>query len=114
MPDCIFCQIAQGKSPAEIEYEDPEVIAFWDVNPKAPIHILVVPKKHIPSINDLNPENTSIIGKMFLAAVKVADKKNLKDVGFRLVINQGKHSGQIVEHLHLHVLGGKQLGKMVE
>ena len=114
MPDCIFCQIAQGKSPAEIEYEDPEVIAFWDVNPKAPVHILVIPKKHISETISMTEKDAQILGKMVLAGIKVAEKKNLKDTGFRMIINQGSHAGQIVDHLHLHVLGGKSLGKMAE
>jgi len=112
MEQCIFCQIAQKKSPAEIEYEDADVIAFWDIAPKAPVHILVIPKKHIERLSTLQPGDEIILGKMVMAAQKVAEKKKLVDGGFRLIINQGRESGQIVPHLHLHLIGGRALGKM--
>lgn len=112
MEPCIFCQIATKQSPAEIEYEDTDVIAFWDINPKAPTHILIIPKKHIERLSTLQPGDEIILGKMISAAQKVADKKKLTDGGFRLIINQGRESGQIVPHLHLHLLGGRPLGKM--
>jgi len=110
--ECIFCRIAKGKSPAEIEYEDPEVIGFWDIHPKAPVHLLIIPKVHIESVEEIQESDFKILGKMFLAARSIAHKKQLTDDGFRLVINYGKNSGMAVEHLHLHLLGGKPLGNM--
>ena len=110
--NCIFCDIAQGKSPAEIEYEDPEVIGFWDIHPKTPIHILVIPKKHLASIEAITDADIRTIGMMFQAAKKIANKKNLTENGYRLTINYGRHSGMEIEHLHLHLLGGKSLGPM--
>ena len=107
--DCIFCQIAKGESPAEVEYEDPEIIGFWDINPKAPVHILIVPKKHIESVEEIKEEDLSMFGKMFVAARAIAHKKNLPENGYRLVINYGRNSGMVIEHLHLHLLGGKPL-----
>ena len=109
---CIFCDIAQGKSPANIEYQDDRVIAFWDIQPKAPVHVLVVPKDHIRSINEALDVHAELLGWMQLVARRVAEKKNLTGDGYRLVINSGRHSGQIVDHLHLHLLGGRQLGAM--
>ena len=110
---CIFCQVAAHESPAQIEYEDADVMGFWDVNPKAPVHVLVIPKKHITSVLELEDQDVTLVGKMVLAAKKVAEKKKISENGYRLVINVGRHSGQIVEHIHLHLLGGKQLGTMV-
>lgn len=112
MPDCIFCQIVEGKSPAEVEYEDTQILAFWDVHPHAPIDILVIPKKHIDSLTALKENEANLAGKMLWVAKTVAEKKRL-EAGYRLVINCGQHAGQVVNHLHLHLLGGKSLGPMV-
>lgn len=109
MENCIFCQIAKGESPAEIEYEDPQILGFWDIHPKAQVHILIIPKKHISSILDATDVDANLLGKMIVAAKSIAEKKNLKDTGFRLVINSGREAGQIVDHLHLHLLGGEKL-----
>ena len=110
--ECIFCKIAKGESTAEVEYEDPEIIGFWDVQPKAPTHILIIPKKHIESIEKIKQEDLPILGKMFKAARSIAHKKNLSENGYRLVINYGPHAGMAVNHLHLHLLGGKSLGEL--
>ena len=107
---CIFCQVAAHKSPAEIEYEDDDVVAFWDVNKKAPVHILIIPRRHIESVHDLTPEHAKIIARMVLVAKELAEKKDIAQNGYRLVFNVGRHGGQIVEHLHLHLLGGRKLG----
>lgn len=104
MIDCIFCKITQKELPAKIQYEDKEIIAFDDIAPKAPIHILIVPKKHIVSINDLNETEAMLAGKMILVAKKIAQEKGLK--GYKLVFNVGREGGQLVDHLHLHLLGG--------
>jgi histidine triad (HIT) family protein len=106
MPECVFCQIIKRKARAKIEYEDEEVIAFWDIKPAAPIHILIVPKKHIESINEIKKEDQSLIGKLVFVAKKLAQKKEIEKSGFRLIINTGPWSGQIVPHLHVHLLGG--------
>jgi len=107
---CIFCDIINKKSPAKILYEDDEIIAFPDINPSAPVHILIIPKKHIKSANELEAENQVLLGKMILTAKKLAKENKIDQSGYRLVINTGKDGGQIIEHLHLHLLGGKKLG----
>jgi len=112
LDQCIFCAIGKKESPATLEYEDPEIVAFWDVNPKAKVHILIVPKKHIRSATDLKDEDGPLVGKMVLVAKKLAEKKGIADDGYRLVFNAGKHSGQIVDHIHLHLLGGGPMGRM--
>src|SRR3990167_848886 len=109
MTDCIFCQIAAKKLAAKIEYEDDEIIAFDDINPKAPVHILIIPKKHLTSINHLRAENAELVGKLILVAQKIAKAKKIDRSGYRLVFNTGPDSGQIVPHLHLHLLGGGKL-----
>jgi len=109
MKDCIFCKIVDKEVPADILYEDNNVIVFKDIKPKAPLHILIVPKKHIPSINHLELEDKELIGEMFLAAKKMAKKQGVAKTGYRLVFDTGKNAGQTVDHLHLHLLGGKKL-----
>ncbi|MFH0776675.1 MAG: histidine triad nucleotide-binding protein [Patescibacteria group bacterium] len=104
MSDCIFCEIAAGRSPAAVEYEDEKAIAFADINPAAPVHILVVPKKHIASIADLNAEDEPIVGHLVSVAKKLAENRQLE--GYKLIFNVGQKGGQIVFHLHLHLLGG--------
>lgn len=113
MENCIFCGIASKQSPAELEYDDGEIVAFGDINPKAPVHILIVPKKHITSVTELTEEDAPLIGKMVLVAKRLAVEKGISEDGYRLVMNAGKHSGQVVDHIHLHLLGGKILGNIV-
>jgi histidine triad (HIT) family protein len=107
--DCIFCQIATGKIPSEIIYQDEEVIAFRDINPQAPSHLLIVPKKHIPSLADLSQAELPLIGSMVAAAHKLAREEGITETGYRLVVNYGEWGGQVVQHLHMHLLGGKRL-----
>ena len=109
MKDCIFCKIIDKELPADILYEDNNVIVFKDIKPKAPLHILIVPKKHIPSINHLELEDKELIGEIFLVAQKMAKKQGVAETGYRLVFDTGKNAGQTVDHLHLHLLGGKKL-----
>ncbi len=104
--DCIFCKIANKEMDSEIVYEDDNFIAFKDISPRAPIHVLVVPKKHIASVNHLKEEHKELIGSMFLVAQKVVEQLGIRDKGYKLAFNVGKDGGQIVDHLHLHVLGG--------
>ncbi len=107
--ECIFCQIIAGKIPGEILYQDEEVVAFRDINPQAPAHLLVIPKKHIVSLADLSEDDSPLVGHMVSIANKLARKEGIAESGYRLVINSGKQGGQLVPHLHLHLLGGRQL-----
>jgi histidine triad (HIT) family protein len=113
MTECLFCKIASKQIPAELIYEDEDLAAFNDIAPKAPVHILIVPKKHIESVAGLEEKDAKLIGKMILLAKKLAEEKQIASSGYRLVFNTRKNSGQIVEHLHLHLIGGKLLGGMV-
>ena len=97
----------------QIQYEDEDIVAFDDINPKAPVHILIVPKKHIGSVNELEDTDAALAGKLILVAKKIAIEKGIDKTGYRLIFNVGKNSGQIVEHIHLHLLGGQKLGEMV-
>lgn len=106
MGDCIFCKIRDGELDTELVYEDDELMAFNDINAQAPVHLLVVPKEHIPSIVDL--KDYDLVAKVHQVAVKLAEEKGLKD-GFRIVNNCGPEGGQTVNHLHFHLLGGRQL-----
>ncbi len=107
--NCLFCKIANKEVPAEIVYEDDKFIAFKDAEPKAPLHLLIIPKKHIPSIDHLELKDKELIGGLFLIAQKMARKKGVVSTGYRLIFNVGKDAGQTIEHLHLHLLGGKKL-----
>ena len=106
MSDCIFCKIIKKEIPADIFYEDQNLIVLKDIKPKAPIHYLIIPKQHIESVNHLKEENKDLIGVMFLTAQKIADKLGIKDKGYKLVFNVGRGGGQIIDNLHLHILGG--------
>lgn len=104
---CIFCEIAEKKRPAKTIYEDTHVIAFEDINPQAPVHVLVVPRKHIATSLDIHEDENGLIGHLFQVANKIARDKGIADRGFRLVMNCNPESGQTVFHIHLHVLGGR-------
>ena len=113
MSDCIFCKIIAGEIPSQCVYEDEFVFAFRDINPQAPVHILIVPKAHAASsVADLNPENSFAAAKCLEAAARIAADSGL-DNGYRVVTNSGQDSGQTVFHLHFHLLGGKPLGRML-
>jgi histidine triad (HIT) family protein len=107
--DCIFCKIVAGKVPSEIVYQDEEVFAFRDISPQAPTHVLVIPRRHIPSLSDLSEAEAPIITRMVNIASQLAKREAIADRGYRLVINNGKEGGQVVPHLHLHLLGGRKL-----
>jgi len=107
--DCIFCKIANKEIAAEIVYENEKVIAFKDAKPVTPVHILIVPKKHIPSVNNLESQDKELIGELFLIAQKIAKEQGVDQTGYRLVFNIGKDAGQTINHLHLHLLGGEKL-----
>lgn len=108
MDNCIFCKIAKGKIPAKKVYEDDDVFAFWDINPQAPKHFLVIPKRHLAGPVDFAPENETLVGKLMRVAAEQAQANGL--ASYRLVMNNGAGAGQTVFHAHLHVLGGRSLG----
>ena len=109
MTDCIFCKIIAGDIPGDIVYQDDDVLAFRDLNPQAPTHILVIPKKHLATTNDLKPEDAELAGKLMLAAQKIAHDEGIADAGYRTVINCNAGAGQTVFHIHLHLLGGRPM-----
>ena len=110
--DCIFCRIANGEIKANIVYQDEKAVAFPDINPKAPVHLLIIPRKHIESVADLAEDEEKLMGHLVLVANKLAQEQGISDTGYRLVINCGPHGGQMVAHLHIHLLGGRQMGKL--
>ena len=109
MSDCLFCKIIAGEIPSTKVYEDDEVLAFEDVNPQAPVHVLVVPKKHIPTLNDVSPGDNALLGHMFQAATGIARERGTHETGYRTVFNVNAGAGQTVFHIHLHVLGGRPM-----
>ena len=113
MEDCVFCKIINGEIPSEKVYEDEEILAFKDINPAAPIHILVIPKKHIENLLEVKDEDNYLIGKIYNTINKIAKDLNIEKDGFRVIVNCGKDSGQEVMHLHFHQLGGRILGAKI-
>lgn len=109
MPDCLFCRIINREIPGAIVYEDTQVLAFNDVNPQAPTHVLVVPKRHIASLNDLSPEDDQIVGELLRRAAAIAKTRGIGAGGFRTVFNTNRDAGQTVFHIHLHLLGGRMM-----
>lgn len=107
MSECIFCRVAAGELPANIAYEDEDVIAFHDLHPQAPTHILVIPRQHFSTLLDMDEEQTLLLGKLQRAAIEIARQQGLDEKGFRLVTNCLESAGQSVFHLHLHLLGGR-------
>ncbi len=109
MEDCIFCRIIEGKIPGNFVYKDDEIVVFKDIHPLTPTHLLVVPVKHIAALTDLTPADNKLMGEMIAVANKAAKSEGIDKTGYRLVVNSGKHAGQLVSHLHIHVLGGRQM-----
>lgn len=107
--DCIFCKIARKEIPTDLLFEDDDLIAFKDIQPQAPTHLLVVPKMHIPTVNDLTEEHASLIGALVLRAQALAAERGIDETGYRLVMNCNAEGGQTVFHIHLHLLGGRQM-----
>ncbi len=107
---CLFCKIASKQIPAKVLFEDDDLVAFHDINPVAPTHVLVIPKQHIVGVAEGQPEHAALFGKLLLAARRVAEETGVATSGYRVVANVGPHAGQSVFHLHLHVIGGRQLG----
>jgi histidine triad (HIT) family protein len=113
MTDCIFCKIVAGVLPSKTLYKDEEIVAFRDIHPLAPTHILIVPRKHIPDLAQVQASEVTLIGRMVQVANQMAKQEGIAGRGYRIVINSGKEGGQIVPHLHMHLLGGKELsGKL--
>ena len=108
-PNCLFCRIGRGEVPAEIVHEDDLVVAFRDINPKAPTHILIIPRMHVTSAADLTNEDGPMLGRLFATAAKLAREAGIAEMGFRLVSNSGPAAGQSVDHLHFHLLGGRSM-----
>lgn len=113
MEDCIFCKIINGDIPSEKVYEDESVLAFKDIHPAAPIHVLVIPKKHIKSLLEVTNEDSEVISHIYEVINKIAKDMNIEEDGFRVIVNCGKDAGQEVMHLHFHLLAGKKLGTKI-
>lgn len=112
MENCIFCKIASGEIQSELVYEDDLVVAFHDQAPLAPVHILIIPRQHIPTFDDLEDRHKDLAGHLLLVSQKIARQNNLQDKGYRLTMNCGRDAGQEVDHLHFHLLGGRALGRL--
>lgn len=110
--DCLFCKIAAREIPADIVYEDDEVIAIKDINPQAPIHLLVIPKRHIDTVNDISENDQMLSGYMTLIGSRLAAENGIEDSGYRLILNCNREGGQTVFHIHMHLLGGRQLTRL--
>jgi len=106
---CLFCKIIAGEIPAEFVYESDGTVAFRDINPQAPTHVLIIPRKHVPTINELRQEDETVVGNLYLAAQAIASQEGLAEDGYRVVMNCGSGAGQSVFHIHLHLLGGRPL-----
>lgn len=109
MRDCLFCKIINGEIPSKKVYEDDKVLAFYDISPEAPIHFLVIPKKHIASANDITEENAEVVSHIFVVINKIARELKINETGYRIVNNCGKDGGQTVGHMHFHVLGQREM-----
>ena len=109
MSDCLFCKVRDGEIQGDIVFEDDDVLAFNDVNPQAPVHVLIIPKKHISTVNDMGVEDVLVMGKLFTTAKIIASQKGVSEDGYRLVVNSNKQAGQSVFHIHMHFLGGRNM-----
>lgn len=109
MSDCLFCKIGSGQIPSKVVMQDDEILAFDDINPQAPVHVLVIPKRHLVALNEVSAGDHALLGRLLEAAIQVAGKKGIAESGYRVVANTGRDGGQSVFHLHLHVLGGRHM-----
>lgn len=110
MDECLFCKMAAREIEPDVVYEDEDVLAFRDINPQAPIHILIIPKRHISTLNDLQEQDTPLIGKLSLAAASIARQEGIAEDGYRTLINTNREGGQVVFHVHMHLMGGRRMG----
>ena len=108
MTECLFCRIVARQAPADIEYEDDAVLAFRDIYPKAPVHVLIIPKRHIVSVQDVLPEDAELIGRCFVVARRIGELKGFAERGYRITVNCGPEGGQVVSHVHFHFLAGRR------
>lgn len=108
--DCLFCRIASGEIPANVVLETPHVLAFRDINPQAPTHILIIPREHVPSVAEMSEGQAQLMGRLFLAARDLAREEGIQEGGYRMVVNAGPDAGQTVFHVHMHLLGGRGMG----
>ncbi|ATB28840.1 histidine triad nucleotide-binding protein [Melittangium boletus] len=106
---CLFCKIRDGQIPAKVVHRDEQCLAFEDINPQAPTHVLIIPNKHIATVSELVPEDREVVGQLFLTAAKIARERGIADTGYRVVMNTGDNAGQTVFHIHLHLLGGRPM-----
>ncbi|MFD2612740.1 histidine triad nucleotide-binding protein [Paenibacillus gansuensis] len=111
--DCIFCKIVEGMIPSAKVFENDRILAFRDISPAAPTHVLIIPKKHIATMNDVQPEDLQLIGEIHQAAQQIAKEEGISESGYRLINNCGKDSGQLVYHIHYHLVGGRNLGPLL-
>jgi histidine triad (HIT) family protein len=109
MADCLFCKIARKEIPAKLLYEDEDALAFEDINPQAPVHVLVVPKRHIPTLNDLTPADDALVGKLARISAVIARDRGIAEAGWRSVVNVNREGGQLVFHVHMHCMGGRPM-----
>jgi len=107
--DCLFCRIASGEIPADLVLDTPEILAFRDINPQAPTHILIIPRQHIPSVSEMEESHAPLMGKLFHAARVLAGEEGIEEGGYRMVVNAGADAGQSVFHVHMHLLGGREM-----
>ena len=110
MSDCLFCRIARAEIPVRKVHEDAELLAFEDIDPQAPVHVLVIPKRHVATLNDLAPEDDALVGRLVRTAARIAKERGIDERGWRLVANVNGEGGQVVFHVHAHVLGGRGMG----
>ena len=109
MADCLFCKIARKEIPASLLYEDEDALAFEDINPQAPVHVLVVPKRHIPTLNDLTPADDALVGKLARISATIARDRGIAEAGWRSVVNVNREGGQLIFHVHMHCMGGRPM-----
>ncbi len=107
--DCLFCKIVAGEIPSDILYQDEQVVAFRDINPQAPVHVLVIPREHIAFLSDVTEEQSGLLGRMMAVANRLAKSEGIAEKGYRITVNCGEQGGQMVPHIHLHLVGGRQL-----
>jgi histidine triad (HIT) family protein len=110
---CVFCKIANGELPAKVVYEDDSIMAFHDINPQAPVHILIIPKEHISTVNELEERHKELVGRIFLTAKKIATDMGFAEKGYRILVNCNADAGQEIYHIHFHLFAGKPLGPML-
>ncbi len=113
MNECLFCSLVEKKLPSDMVFEDSECIAFRDINPKAPVHILIVPKRHIASLAAAKVDDSALLGRLLYRAKLIAEQEGIDASGYKVIVNTGRHGGQVVDHLHLHVLGGQPVQSIV-